>query len=221
MAPKELDLDKVLRKGSFRVSIFGSARIPEEDPIYKETFSLASEIAKMGADLITGGGPGLMAAASEGHTAGDPDNVVQSIGLNIRLPFEQEPNEGLDVMETHERFSTRLDDFMLFSNVVVVMPGGVGTCLEFFYTWQLIQVNHICKIPVILVGEMWKDLIKWVIDQPLRHGYLDSDDLGAIVVVDHAEEAIEVIKEAQEKFNEADGDVCVNWKKYCKVQGEN
>ncbi len=219
MPPKEFDINKELRENSFRVAIFGSARVPEEAQVFKETHELAYQIAQMGADLITGGGPGLMEAAATGHTAGDTNGEVESIGLNIRLPFEQKPNEGLDVMETHDRFSTRLDDFMLLSNAVVVMPGGVGTCLEFFYTWQLIQVNHICKIPVILVGEMWRTLIHWVIDQPLKKGYLSSGDLDFIVVVDKAEEAVELIKKAKEEF-ESNDDHCVNWKKYCKVQGE-
>jgi len=216
MTPKPFDIDKELLKNEFRVTIFGSARIPESDPIYKDTFELAKGVGEMGLDLITGGGPGLMEAASKGHQAGDKDGKSHSIGLNIILPFEQKPNESLDAVSNHERFSTRLDDFMLLSNVVVVMPGGVGTCLEFFYTWQLIQVKHVCRIPVILVGEMWRQLIFWAIDNPLKDGYLDAKDMESIVVVDDAQEALEVIKKAKKHHEELGPDVCVNWKEYGK-----
>lgn len=216
MTPVPFDIDKELLKNEFRVTIFGSARIPESDPIYKDTFELAKGVGEMGLDLITGGGPGLMEAASKGHQAGDKDGKSHSIGLNIILPFEQKPNESLDAVSNHERFSTRLDDFMLLSNVVVVMPGGVGTCLEFFYTWQLIQVKHVCRIPVILVGEMWRQLIFWAIDNPLKDGYLDAKDMESIVVVDDASEALEVIKKAKKHHEEQGPNVCVNWKEYGK-----
>ncbi len=217
MTPQPLDIKKELLHDTFRVAIFGSARTPKEDPIYKGTYALAKEIAGLGADLITGGGPGIMDAASCGHRAGDPQGKVHTIGLNIRLPFEQELNPALEVFNEHERFSTRLDDFMTLSNVVVVMPGGIGTCLELFYTWQLIQVKHICKIPVILVGRMWREIIHWVIDYPLHDKYLDSSDLDFIVCVDEAADALALIKEAQEAYVESDGKACVNWKKYSKV----
>lgn len=216
MTPVPFDIDKELLKNEFRVTIFGSARIPESDPIYKDTFKLAQGVGEMGLDLITGGGPGLMEAASKGHQAGDTAGKAHSIGLNIILPFEQKPNESLDVVSNHERFSTRLDDFMLLSNVVVVMPGGIGTCLEFFYTWQLIQVKHVCRIPVILVGEMWRQLIFWAIDNPLKDGYFDAKDMESIVVVDDADEALEVIKKAKKHHEELGPDVCVNWKEYGK-----
>lgn len=213
MPPEHLDLNKELRENEFRVAIFGSARIKPDNQIYKNTFNLAKMIAGEGIDLITGGGPGLMQAASMGHLEGDVSGEAHSIGLNISLPFEQKPNKGLDVMDTHERFSTRLDEFMLLSNAVVVMPGGIGTCLEFFYTWQLLQVNHVCKMPIILVGKMWRRLIDWIIDHPLEQGLISPEDLEFVVCIDDIDLAMEIILDAREIFR-SDPEACVNWKKY-------
>ncbi len=214
MNPAAFDLNQELKKNSFRVTIFGSARIKENDAIYKQAFNLAKKIGSEGIDLITGGGPGLMEAASVGHTTGDVKGRAHSIGLNISLPFEQKANPGLEMVQTHERFSTRLDEFMMLSNVVVVMPGGIGTCLELFYSWQLMQVHHICRTPIILVGDMWRKLLDWVIDFPLKAHYLDSKDLEAIVWVDNEKEAWDVIEKAREHFEQEGEHVCHNWQQY-------
>lgn len=216
MAPLVLNLEKELKDNRFRIAIFGSARIKSEDPIYEDTFNIARVIGSMGIDLITGGGPGLMEAASLGHTAGDKKNQAHSIGLNIVLPFEQKPNEGLEFLENHEVFSSRLDEFMLLSNAVVVMPGGIGTCLELFYTWQLLQVNHICHMPVILVGKMWRKLVDWIIDHPLKDHLMDAKDLQFIAVVDNWKQAVKVIKKAQKNYEETGGKGCRNWLEYGK-----
>ena len=214
MNPSDFQLLEELRKNEFRVTIFGSARIQKDDPIYKDTFELARKIGEDGLDLVTGGGPGIMEAGSLGHTAGDKEKKAHSIGLNIRLPFEQKPNDGLEWIENHERFSTRLDEFMMLSNVIVVMPGGIGTCLEFFYSWQLVQVKHMCKTPIILVGDMWRKLLDWVIDHPLRDGYLDSEDLNTVVWVHSGEKAWHVIQKAKEHFDQNGQNECQNWQKY-------
>ncbi len=216
MTPKNFRIADELKNHEFRVSIFGSARIKPEDPTYQDTYNLAKTIGMMGVDLITGGGPGLMEAASLGHTAGDTKNQAHSIGLNIVLPFEQKPNEGLEFLDNHEVFSTRLDEFMLLSNAVVVMPGGIGTCLELFYTWQLLQVKHVCNMPVILVGKMWRKLIDWVIDNPLQKQLMDPKDLHYIAVVDNWKQAVKVIKKAKKHFDETDGKECRNWLEYGK-----
>lgn len=216
MTPKPFNINSELLNGDFRVSIFGSARVKPNDPVYKDTFDLAKGVGEMGVDLITGGGPGLMEAASLGHKAGDLQNKAHSIGLNIILPFEQKPNEGLEFVDNHELFSTRLDEFMLLSNAVVVTPGGIGTCLELFYTWQLLQVKHVCKMPIILVGKMWRKLIEWVIDNPLKDHYLDSKDLHFIVIVDNWKQALKVIKAAKDHFDQGHNITCHNWQQYGK-----
>ncbi len=216
MAPENLDIKKELLENKFRVSIFGSARVAPGDQSYEDTFHLAEAIGAMGVDLGTGGGPGLMEAAAYGHKQGDKKNVAHNIGLNIELPFEQKPNVALEYLETHQRFSTRLDEFMLLSNAIVVMPGGIGTCLEFFYTWQLLQVRHVCHMPIVLVGKMWRKLIEWVIDNPLQEKYLDPKDFNFIVLVDNWKQGFKVIKQARDHFNAEGTKVCMNWQQYGK-----
>jgi len=143
----------------YRVTIFGSARISEGDEQYQDVYSIARGLAAEGFDIVTGGGPGLMQAANAGSQS--VTNGGKSIGLNIKLPSEQHPNLFLDIKEEFDRFSTRLDTFMALSDAVVVAPGGVGTMLEFFYTWQLVQVQQICETPIILYGEIWTGLLQW------------------------------------------------------------
>ena len=115
-------------------------------------------LGEKGIDVVTGGGPGLMQAASAGHNAGMKNSKKEShsIGLLIKLPKEQKTAEFLNIKNEFQRFSNRLDRFMELSNIFVVAPGGIGTTLEFFYTLQLIQVKQTCNVPVILLGNIGK-----------------------------------------------------------------
>ncbi|MBU1018025.1 LOG family protein [Patescibacteria group bacterium] len=201
--------------GHFRVAIFGSARIKENDPRYKQVYSLARRIAAAGFDVVTGGGPGIMEAANKGHKDGrKEERNVHSFGLTIELPKEQMSNKHLDIKKDYTHFSDRLDQFMTLSNVVVVAPGGVGTLLEFFYTWQLIQVKHICNIPIIFMGEMWPDLIKWIEKWPLKKGFLDKGDLNFIFLAEHCSEAMRIIKKTHKEYEKGGVDFCKNYQKY-------
>ncbi len=191
---------KELRRSDFRVTIFGSARTKPDDKIYIQVFNLAKEIGEQGFDVVTGGGPGLMDAGNAGHEAGDPKNHSDSIGLAIKLPHEQGDNKHLDLRKHFAKFSDRLDNFMALSSVVVVMPGGVGSCLEFFYTWQLIQVGHIHPIPIILVGKMWKKLMKWVKKYPLKDGLISPHEMTCVHIAKNNKEAMKIILKAHEKF---------------------
>ena len=139
-------------KKDFRVAIFGSARIKRNDVIYKDVYELARFLGNMGVDVITGGGPGLMDAANSGlmSEAKKSNTGARSIGLGIKLPKEKEFNKHIDIKKEYQKFSGRLDEFMSLSDIVIVAPGGIGTMLEFLYTWQLVQVRHIKKIPIIL-----------------------------------------------------------------------
>ncbi|MBD3156826.1 hypothetical protein GF369_03275, partial [Candidatus Peregrinibacteria bacterium] len=172
-------LDKI-KKNRFRIAIFGSARVGQDDKTYKNVFKLAEKIGEKGYDVITGGGPGLMQAANAGHQKGRKEGEAQSLGLTIKLPWESKANKYLDIKEHFDRFSERLDTFMMLSNVVVVMPGGIGTCLEFFYSWQLIQVKHVCSIPIVLVGDMWNNLIKWARKDMLKKGFISVGDFANV-----------------------------------------
>ncbi|MBI5754302.1 LOG family protein [Candidatus Peregrinibacteria bacterium] len=189
-----------LKRRDFRVTIFGSARIQPNDKIYKQVFNLAKDIGKHRFDIITGGGPGLMEAANAGHEAGDKENRSDSIGLAIKLPKEQNDNKHLDLSRHFSKFSDRLDNFMALSSVAVVMPGGVGSCLEFFYTWQLVQVGHIHPIPIILVGDEWKNLIKWVKKYPLKKGYINNKEMECVHVVKDNRQAMRIIFKTHKEF---------------------
>ncbi|MDX9970720.1 MAG: LOG family protein [Candidatus Gracilibacteria bacterium] len=197
---EKVDLTKKLDLNKFRVSIFGSARIKPDDKIYKQIFELAKHLGKEEIDLITGGGPGLMQAANDGHMAGDKNHKACSVGLTIRLPHEAK-NPILEVRKHFEKFSHRLDTFMALSHLVVVTPGGIGTILELFYTLQLIQVKHINKIPIILVGKMWKTLLRWLKRQPLRMKLLDEKDLDHVIYAKNNRAAIRLIDKELKKFN--------------------
>ncbi len=198
----------------FRVAIFGSSRVKMSNKVYKEVYTLARELAERGIGVVTGGGPGLMRAANSGHKAGSMKTKARSIGLGIKLPKEQKFNGSLDQQETFFRFTSRLDNFMLLSNAVIVAPGGVGTLLEFFYTWQLVQVKHICHIPIILLGDQWPDLIKWLEKWPLKHKYFGKKDLHLLFLADDSKEALKVIDKAHEEFLLGREDFCINYKKY-------
>ena len=196
------DFDKYSRKNRFRVTIFGSSRIKKNDKTYKDVYDLAKMAGERGYDVITGGGPGIMEAANTGHREGNKSTKSQSVGLSIILPHEQKTNRGVQVEKKFDRFSKRLDKFMLLSNVVVVAPGGVGTLLELFYTWQLVQVRQMRNIPIILMGQMWAGLLDWLKLQPLKRNFFDSDEFWQLTYAHNSKETIKLIDEAFKKYNE-------------------
>ncbi len=196
------DLDTLVTElGSdfYRVSIFGSARIKPDTEEYKQVYALAKKLSQLNIDIVTGGGPGLMEAANFG--AKDGGNLrSRSFGLHIQLPFETDTNSHLDVKYHHRRFSSRLDEFMRISNAVVVTPGGIGTLLELFYTWQLMQVNHISPRPFILLGTMWEGLFKWMEAFPLQMKLMDKKDLDHIVLARTVDEVVALLEPEAKEF---------------------
>jgi uncharacterized protein (TIGR00730 family) len=176
----------------YRVAIFGSARIEEGDQDYMDVFQIAKGLAESGFDIVTGGGPGLMQAANAGTQSAHSD--AYSIGLNITLPREQASNAFLDIKQEFDRFSSRLDTFMALSDAVVVAPGGIGTLLELFYAWQLVQVERICETPIILFGELWTNLLRWLETEVMpRHLFLQSD-MHMIFHVKEPDQVVTLIK---------------------------
>lgn len=190
-----------LVKEDFQVAIFGSARIKRSDPSYKQIYNLAKHIASEDIDIVTGGGPGLMDAATRGHHAGRTKKSTCAIGLTIKLPFEEKKAYELDVSHEFKHFTKRLKMFMQLCDVVVVAPGGIGTILEFFYAWQLIQVGHVNPIPIILLGEMWADLMKWLRKWPLKNSLLSEEDMHHLHHVKDVTQAMVLIRQAHESFN--------------------
>ena len=176
----------------YRVCIFGSARIKPDSELYQQAYRLASELSKRGVDIVTGGGPGLMEAANKASK--DVGQKGRSIGLPIELPFESDANSHLDVKLHHRRFSSRLDEFMRISHAIVVTPGGIGTVLELFYTWQLMQVNHINPRPIILMGDMWDDLLDWMKEWPLAEHLMSETDFDHITVCRTVEEVMAILE---------------------------
>ena len=115
------------------------------------------------------------------------------MGLRILLPWELRDNGHLEIKKEFDKFSHRLDYFMALSGAVVVMPGGVGTCLEFLYAWQLTQVRHVRPIPIILMGNMWKKFYGWAKRYPMRAGYISPHDMDNLYVVKSNAEALHII----------------------------
>ncbi len=200
------DLNHLLTKMEthfYRVSIFGSARIKENSHHFTEVRKLAYEISRRGADIVTGGGPGLMQAANQGAQEGS--QFSRSIGLPIELPFEAEANSHLDVKRQHRRFSSRLDEFMRISNAVVVTPGGIGTLLELFYTWQLIQVDHIKPMPILLLGGdgMWEELIDWLAKWPTAMELMSKEDLSYLILCPTVADALSYLEPKIKEFQKS------------------
>jgi uncharacterized protein (TIGR00730 family) len=158
------------RRENYRVTIFGSARLRPGTPAYDGVKQLAAELTRMGCDIVTGGGPGLMQAANEGAASVEAEARDRSVGIRVELPFEQEVNPFVGQVYEHRTFFSRLHHFMIVSDAFVVVPGGIGTLLEMSLAWQLLQVRKLYNTPLILVGEMWKELVEWGRRAMLREG---------------------------------------------------
>ena len=152
----------------YRVTIFGSARVPREHWVYQAVRDVAAELTRLDCDIVTGGGPGLMQAANEGVHLVNPDAKTGSMGIRVDLPFEQEVNAFVTEAFEHGTFFTRLHHFVLVSDAFVVVPGGIGTVLETMMIWQLLQVRKLHDVPLILAGRMYADLVNWCKTYMLR-----------------------------------------------------
>jgi uncharacterized protein (TIGR00730 family) len=185
------------RRDEFRVTIFGSARIPREHWVFGAVRDLAAELARMGCTVITGGGPGLMEAANEGAASAGTDTPRHSVGIRIHLPFEQATNPFVDQMYEHGTFFSRLHHFVITSDAFVVVPGGIGTVLELSMVWQLLQVHQIKDTPLILVGQMWAELVDWARAHLLRPdvALASPADIEIPRCVNTAAEAIALLRE--------------------------
>lgn len=192
----------------YRVCIFGSARIQPETEEYRDVFNLARYLSWEGIDILTGGGPGLMEAGNKGALLGSQEKKSGSLsfGLSIHLDFEPEPNKHLDVKRHHHKFSSRLDDFMRLSHSVIATPGGIGTVLELFFAWQLIQVRHLPPRPLVLMDKSyWTGLLDWMRAVPLERGLMSAKDFDVISIVDTPEEVFEIISAHHQEYKQSVG----------------
>lgn len=194
------------RRERYRVTVFGSARPQPGHWVYDEVRQMCAGLSAMGCDIVTGGGPGLMAAANQGAVDGDPAAAAQSIGIRVHLPFEQQVNSFVEEAYEHETFFTRLHQFVLMSDAYIVAPGGIGTLLEATMIWQLLQVRHL-EVPLIFAGPMWRGLVDWTRAQMLRPGFelAGQRDLEIPICVDNAAEAVAIIRERHAQWLAAQG----------------
>lgn len=173
------------------VSIFGSARATPQQRYYKLAEQTASEMAKAGFAVITGGGSGIMEAANKGAA----EAGGKSIGLNIELPMEQIPNEYQNLSLNFRYFFCRKVMFLKYAHGFIVFPGGYGTMDEFTEALVLIQTLRQAYFPVILMdSEYWQGLIKWMKEKVLQeHHFISPEDLNVFTVVDDPKAAAKII----------------------------
>jgi len=173
------------------VTVFGSARFPETHPYYKLTQQLGAEIAKAKFTVMTGGGPGLMEAANRG--AKEANGI--SIGCNIILPQEQQPNPYLDKWVDFRYFFVRKVMLVKYSYGFVATPGGFGTLDELFEVATLIQTGKIKGFPIVLLGvDYWTPLLDFLRVPVLKDAAISQRDLDQLLVTDSPAEAVEFIK---------------------------
>jgi len=171
------------------VTVFGSARFTENHPYYKLAREVSSRISKFGFAIITGGGPGIMEAANRGAK----DAGGYSIGCNIILPIEQQPNPYLDKYIKLEYFFVRKELLRKYSFAFIIMPGGFGTLDEFFETVTLIETKKMSHFPIVIMGmDYHKDLIKHI-NNMIVSDTISKDDSEIILFTDDIEEVVEHI----------------------------
>ena len=178
------------------VSIFGSARTKPENADYQSAEKLAKLLTDFGYGVLTGGGPGIMEAGNKGAF----ENGGNSVGLNIKLPMEQQPNPYQKASLDFWYFFIRKLCFLKYSSAVVIYPGGFGTLDEMSETLTLIQTNKINPVPLVLVDKkFWGPLLDWFKNTLLAEGMISEEDLDLFVVVDTPEEAMEYIRECHSR----------------------
>jgi uncharacterized protein (TIGR00730 family) len=173
------------------VTIFGSSRAKPEDEVYQKAEIIGQLLAENGFGVITGGGPGVMEAANKGAgLAGG-----KSIGLNIQIPLEQEPNPYANIRLNFRYFFVRKVMFVKYAVAYVILPGGFGTMDELFESLTLIQTQKIKPFPVILVGSnYWKGLLDWMKEVVLKEGKASPSDLEILQMIDEPTEIVKAIK---------------------------
>jgi hypothetical protein len=168
------------------VTIFGSARFGEEHPYYAVARDVGRRVSQLGFTVMTGGGPGLMEAANRGAR----DNGGLSVGCNIELPFEQDPNAYLDRVITCHYFFVRKVLLFKYSYGFVVLPGGFGTLDELTEALTLVQTGKIEEFPVVLIGtSYWQPFIA-LLREMITHGAISEKDLDLLKVTDDLDEAM-------------------------------
>jgi uncharacterized protein (TIGR00730 family) len=169
------------------VTVFGSARFPQDHPACRLAEQVGSRLAAAGFAVMTGGGPGVMEAANRGaQSAGGC-----SVGCNIQLPVEQVANDYLDVQMSFEHFFVRKVMLVKFSCAFVILPGGFGTLDEIFETMNLVETRKIERFPLVVMGtDYWRDLAALLEGPMLTEGAISNEDVGRLCLTDDLEEML-------------------------------
>ena len=180
----------VERIGRPAVSVFGSARVGEEHPAYREAREVARRLAQAGFAVVTGGGPGVMEAANRGAREGGG----LSVGFNIELPHEQRSNPYIDIGLTFKHFYARKTMFVKAAEGFVIFPGGFGTLDELFESLTLIQTGKIGMFPVVLFNrDYWAPMLDWIRSTMLEAGLVAPADLELLHTTDDPAEAVDYV----------------------------
>lgn len=180
------------------VSVFGSARTPQEHPEYRTAREIGQALGRAGYAVVTGGGPGVMEAANRGAV----DVGAQSVGLGIELPHEQRLNDWVDLGINFRYFFARKTMFVKYTQGFVVLPGGFGTMDELFEALTLVQTGKVTRFPVILMGTaFWSPLVAWLEQIVARDLKIAPDDLELFHVTDSVEQAVNILIEAHAASN--------------------
>ena len=184
--------DYMTRIPEMLVSVFGSARVKEGSPMYESARETGRRLVDAGYGVITGGGPGIMEAASRGAF----EAKGRSVGLNIELPMEQTPNRYQTNSLSFRYFFIRKVCFLKYSTAIIVYPGGFGTMDELAEVLTMLQTGKISLIPLILVDKkFWSGFLRWVKSSMLEKDMIQPEDMDIIKLVDSAEEAVDYLCE--------------------------
>jgi uncharacterized protein (TIGR00730 family) len=173
------------------VTVFGSARFGDEHPYYRLTRTVGQRLSMMGFTVMTGGGPGLMEAANRGAR----DVHGASVGCNIRLPVEQQPNAFLDRWITCDHLFVRKVLLFKYSYAFVAMPGGMGTVDELFEALTLIQTHKIAPFPVVLIGTAYWQPLRGFLDEMIAVGAIDANDMRLMLITDDLDEMVRYLEQ--------------------------
>jgi hypothetical protein len=172
------------------VTIYGSARINEDDTLYTQVEEIARRLGEMGFSIITGGGPGVMEAANRGALKAG----VESIGLNIELPQEQTCNAYTTKSMTFSHFFVRKIMLVKYAIAFVIMPGGLGTLDELTEVLTLMQTHKIKPFPIVLFDSgYWKGFLNWLESSVLATDFISEEDFDLLRVCDEPNEVIDTI----------------------------
>ena len=174
------------------ITIFGSTRVTPGHPYYQKAEEIARLLAREGFSVITGGGPGIMEAANKGAA----EAGAYSVGLNIKLPREQQPNPYANVKLEFRYFFVRKVMMAKYAVGFMCLPGGYGTLDEFFEAVTLVQTHKIRPVPIVLVErKFWQGLVDWMKERLLTEGMISEEDLELFAVLDEPEEVVSFLKE--------------------------